>query len=34
MGGDMSNWANFEREAPELAGLAREPFDSTQLVML
>lgn len=30
----MSNWAHFEAESPELAGLLRERFDSTQLVML
>ncbi|MBA4180092.1 MAG: pyridoxamine 5-phosphate oxidase [Anaerolinea sp.] len=30
----MTAWRDFEREAPELARLARERFDSTDLVML
>lgn len=30
----MASWADFERAAPELAGLVRERFASTQLVMM
>jgi hypothetical protein len=30
----MATWNEFKEAAPELAGLAKERFDSTQLVML